>query len=172
VVEKIDHSRIASVRQCIEGHPECIGVERIEREDDEVARRIIGDARVAANDSQVVAAQPAFLRGLEVLFRDLVQAGRELDAPRLTKRVLRGEDHRTPEAGTDVDEGRALDNARRQHCDHRAEVVDGHGFVVCRMRASVADALGIEIGEEEHGVCSNTVVVIEPASAAARFRHG
>jgi hypothetical protein len=39
------------------------------------------------------------------------------------------------------------------------------------MRAGVTDGVGIEIGEEEHGVRGNTVVVIEPASSATRLGH-
>jgi hypothetical protein len=39
------------------------------------------------------------------------------------------------------------------------------------VRAGIAGRVRIEIGEEEYGVCGNTVVVIEPASAAARLGH-
>jgi hypothetical protein len=39
------------------------------------------------------------------------------------------------------------------------------------MCAGIADCVGIKVGEEQYGMCGNTVVVIEPASPAARFGH-
>jgi hypothetical protein len=171
VIEQIDRAGTAAIRERVERHPERIGIKRVVHEDDEIARRILGDARIAANNAKIVAAQAAFARSFEIFFADFAEAGREFDAPDLLERMLGGEDHRAPHPRSDVDERTARDRFGRHEREHCAEIVDGHGLVVRRVGARVADAFGIEIGEEEHGVRGNTVVVIEPASAAARFRH-
>ena len=170
VVEQIDRAAVAPVRKRVERHPQRVGVERVEEKDHEIPWRILGDARIAANDADVLAAQ-ALAHVCEILPCDLVEAGRKLDAPDLLEGMGCGENHRAPEARADVDEGAAFDRVLRQHREHRAEIVDRYRFIVRRVCAGIADRIGIEVGEEEHGVRGNTVLVIKSSTAASRLSH-
>jgi hypothetical protein len=171
VVEQPCRARIIAIGDARERYVQRVGVERIEEKHDQIAGRIVRDPCVIVHQANVAATQTARACSREILFGDFVETGRDLDSDDLFEWILGGEDHRAPHPRTDVDE-RGVGYRRAWHaCKRSAKIGDWHGFIVCRMRAGIADRLGLQVGEEEHRVRGNTVVVIESPSAAARLSH-
>lgn len=171
VIEQPRRAGVRTLRNGVKRLSERFPVERIEEEDDEVAAGVGRDARVAPNQAQVATAQRVRLCALDIFAGYFIERGRDLDTGHLTERILRGKDHRAAHAGSHVDERGSLHGALRQRRDQLVKLADRHRFVMRRVRAGVAGGIGIEIGEEEHGVRGNPIPVIESPATAASARH-
>ena len=151
-------------RDAVEYSIEGFAVERIVEEDDEIAAREPRPPRVGADQSDVPAANRQAACAREVVARDAMQAGRELDAQDVGEGILARQQHGAAHARTDVDEGRAGYRGRRHAFHQRRKEPRRYGFIVRGVRARVTGGLGIEVAQEEQGVRRNAVLAVEAAS--------
>jgi len=163
----IEQARLACVgagRDPREGSAQRIGVERIEQEDDQIARWICERARIFVRETDVGAAGVEATQLLQVLFRGLVEGGRDLDADDALERRSHRQEDGAAETAPDVDERRAADHVVRNARDQIGEVVDRHGLVVGRVGGRFADILGVEVAEEEQRLGHDIVFGIETSA--------